>query len=190
MNRSLCALAARLVFAPAVPAQTALELGTAIPLADEPFTTTGSATLSLGAAAGAQGLAVVLWSDSCPWVSKYAARLDALVDQYGRAGVGFVFVQSETPSEEADATVTPSGPVVLDAEGRLAAALGAQSVPQAFFFGPDGALAYQGAIDDSPASVDRVRVPYLQQAMDQSLAGVPIEVQSTRALGCTVKAGR
>jgi len=189
MTRFLLPAAALLLLASPARAQEALEMGAAIPLADQSFSTTDSASLSLGSATGAAGLAVIFWSDTCPWVDKYADRMASLAEGYGRAGVGFVFVQSEPLSE--DGEVSPGAPVVLDVEGQLAQAFGARNAPQVFFFGPDGGLAYQGAIDDSPANVDRVQVPYLQQAMDQSIAGVPIEVQSTRALGCTIKtAGR
>ena len=181
------ALSALLAAAPAVLAQEAIEQGEPLPLASSSWTTTDGATLSFDAAAGASGLVVMFWSDACPWVDKYADRVRSLVDQYGRAGVGFVFVQSDPPSDQADGSSTPTAPVVLDVDRSIAAALGARSAPQAFFFGPDRALAYQGAVDDSPAGADRVRVPYLQQAMDQSIAGLPIEVQSTRALGCTIK---
>ena len=181
------ALLALLAASPALFAQEAIEQGQPLPLASSSWTTTDGATLTFDAAAGSAGLVVIFWSDACPWVDKYAPRVQDLVDQYGRAGVGFVFVQSEPLSDQADGASTPTAPVVLDLDRSIAAALGARSAPQAFFFGPDRALAYQGAIDDSPAGADRVRMPYLQQAMDQSIAGVPVEVQSTRALGCTIK---
>ena len=181
------ALLALLAASPALFAQEAIEQGQPLPLASSSWTTTDGATLTFDAAAGSAGLVVMFWSDACPWVDKYAPRVQDLVDQYGRAGVGFVFVQSEPLSDQADGASTPTAPVVLDLDRSIAAALGARSAPQAFFFGPDRALAYQGAIDDSPAGADRVRMPYLQQAMDQSIAGVPVEVQSTRALGCTIK---
>ena len=184
--RSL-ALSALLAVAPAALAQEAIEQGQPLPLASSSWTTTDGATISFDAAAGPAGLVVMFWSDACPWVDKYTDRVQDLVDQYGRAGVGFVFVQSEPPSDQADGASTPTSPVILDLDRSIAAALGARSAPQAFFFGPDRSLAYQGAVDDSPAGAERVRMPYLQQAMDQSIAGVPIEVQSTRALGCTIK---
>ncbi|GAB5535649.1 MAG: thioredoxin family protein [Rubricoccaceae bacterium] len=184
MTRFLLATAALFLAVP-IQAQDVLELGASIPLADQAFSTTDGATLSLSGASRSAGLAVIFWSDACPWVDKYADRMAALADSYSRAGVGFVFVQSEPLAEESGAN--PGAPVMLDVEGQLAQAFGARNAPQAFFFGSESGLAYQGAIDDSPANVDRVQVPYLQQAMDQSIAGVPIEVQSTRALGCTIK---
>jgi len=71
----------------------------------------------------------------------------------------------------------------------LAAAFGVENAPHAFFFNGSGVLRYDGTIDDSPTSPDRVRVPYLAQAMDQSVAGLAIEVQRTQAFGCTIKRG-
>ena len=66
-------------------------------------------------------------------------------------------------------------------------AFGATSAPHVFFFDAGRVLRYDGTLDDSPASADRVRVPYLAQAMDQSVAGLPIEVQRTQAFGCALK---
>lgn len=186
MTRSLLALTVALLLAAPVRAQATLEMGAAAPLADQAFTTTDNATLSLADAMGSAGLAVIFWSDACPWVDKYAERMATLTDRYGRAGVGFVFVQS-APLTEDGSLGNPGAPIVMDTGAQLATAFGARNAPQAFFFSSSDGLAYQGAIDDSPANVDRVQVPYLQQAMDQSIAGMPIEVQSTRALGCTIK---
>lgn len=186
MMRTLLAAFALLLLAAPVRAQDTLEMGVSAPLADQSFTTTDNATLTLNNAMGSAGLAVVFWSDACPWVDKYTDRMAALVARYSRAGVGFVFVQS-APLSEDGSLGSPGAPVVMDGGARLAQAFGARNTPQAFFFSPSDGLAYQGAIDDSPANVDRVQVPYLQQAMDQSIAGMPIEVQSTRALGCTIK---
>ena len=186
MTRLFLSILAGLLLSLPAQAQEVLEVGAALPLTGQTFSTTEGASLTLGDATGSAGLVVMFWSDACPWVDKYADRAASLAQSYGRAGVGFVFVQSEPLSEDGEGA-NPGAPIVMDTQGTLAKAMGARNAPQAFFFGADGRLAYQGAIDDSPANVDRVRIPYLQQAMDQSIAGVPIEVQTTRALGCTIK---
>jgi len=90
-------------------------------------------------------------------------------------------------SREAVTAAGLAAPYFLDPQGRLAASFGATNAPHAFFFGPAGTLLYDGALDDSPAAADRVQVPYLAQAMDQSVAGLPIDVQRTQAFGCTIK---
>ena len=184
-----------LVWAAAPAAQVVY--GDPVPQASAPFATADGARTTLDAAGGPAGLVVVFWSNACPWTDRYAPRLADLVARYTPAGVGFVLVNSADPAvgpretpEASRETATAAGlavPYLADPDGTLAAAFGARSTPHAFFFGPDGLLRYDGTIDDSPASADRVRTPYLAQAMDQSVAGLPIEVQRTQAFGCTVK---
>ena len=176
-----------------------LSYGDAVPLDGQSFTAADGSQTSLAAASGDAGLVVVFWSNACPWTDRYAPRLADLVARYTPAGFGFVLVNANDPAqnerESAAAsreTATSAGlavPYVADAAGRLAAAFGVENAPHAFFFDGSGALRYDGTIDDSPTSPDRVRVPYLAQAMDQSVAGLPIEVQRTQAFGCTIKRG-
>lgn len=197
MTRLLPLLA--FVWAAAPSAQ--VTYGDPVPQASTAFTTADGSSTTLDAARGSAGLAVVFWSNACPWTDRYTPRLADLVARYTPAGVGFVLVNANDPAASerettaaSRASATAAGlavPYLADPGGALAAAFGARSAPHAFFFGPDGTLLYDGTIDDSPASADRVRVPYLAQAMDQSVAGLPIEVQRTQAFGCTLKrAGR
>lgn len=171
--------------------------GDPVPDAARELAAADGSRLSLDAAAGPNGLVVLFWSNACPWADRYAERAAALVAQYAPAGVGFVLVNSNDPAANERETAAASReqaaqaglavPYLADADGQLAAAFGARSTPHAFFFGPQRTLLYDGAIDDSPAVVDRVQTPYLRLAMDQSIAGLPVEVQRTQAFGCTIK---
>ena len=202
-------LAALLIAAGAASAQAPEP--TPLPLADRALAAADGSRLTLGDAAGPEGLVVLFWSTTCPWADRYAPRVADLVASYAPAGVGFVLVTSDGPqAREAPAGTARGGgaararpganasrrqpaaggltvPYVADAGGALAAALGVRSAPHAFFFGPDQTLVYDGAVDDSPADVGRVQIPYLRQAMDQSIAGLPVEVMKTQAFGCTVQ---
>ena len=187
-------LALSLLLAGAASAQ--ITNGAALPLADQTLTAVDGSSLSLVSAAGEEGLVVLFWSNTCPWTDRYAERVADLVRVYVPAGFGVVLVNSNDPGEDESAsaeasrdhaaTLSLAVPYIVDADGALAAAFGAESTPHAFFFGPARTLLYEGAIDDGPADVSRVQVPYLRQAMDQSVAGLPIEVKQTRALGCKI----
>ena len=193
MIRSLL-VALALVVAAAPSAQIAY--GDPIPLAGQEFNV-GSSMSTLDQIAGPAGLVVVFWSNACPWTERYTPRLGDLVGTYVPAGIGMVLVNSNDPAQnERESAVATrewqaqsgvSTPYLSDPDGALAAAFGARNAPHAFFFGPDGTLMYDGAIDDSPAAADRVQVPYLAQAMDQSIAGMAIEVQRTQSFGCSIK---
>ena len=194
MTRPLLAV---LVLVAAASAPTAqIGYGDPVPLADREFSV-GSGLGTLDGIAGPAGLVVVFWSNACPWTERYTPRLDDLVGTYVPAGVGMVLVNSNDPAQNERESMAATRewlaqsavatPYLFDPDGALAEAFGARNTPHAFFFGPDGTLLYDGAIDDSPASADRVQVPYLAQAMDQSIAGMAIEVQRTQAFGCSVK---
>lgn len=186
-------LALSLLFASAASAQ--LAVGDPLPSPDAPLAAADGSTLSLASAAGDEGLAVLFWSNTCPWTERYADRVAEIVRVYVPAGIGVVLVNSNDPSNErASATASRehasasalAAPYLLDGDGRLADAFGATNTPHAFFFGPGNTLLYEGAIDDGPASPARVEVAYLRQAMDQSVAGLAVEVQQTRAIGCKI----
>ena len=193
--RSVLAALALVALAPMASAQ--LVPGDALPSADVTFETADGARLRLADTAGEGGLVVLFWSNACPWADKYAARVASLVEGYLPAGIGMVLVnandavanerENAAASRQKAADAGLSVPYVLDTTGDLARAFGARNAPQAFFFGPARTLLYLGAIDDSPADPLRVTTPYLQRAMDQSIAGLPVEVQQTQAFGCTLK---
>lgn len=196
MTRLLLTLVAlALGLAPAASAQ--LAAGAPLPEASRPLDAVGGGTRTLAAEAGTQGLVVVFWSNTCPWGNRYAGRVAELAAAYGPAGVGLVLVNSNAPgvleAESAEAgrvELAESGlamPYLLDTDGTVAAAFGATSAPHAFLFGPDGRLLYDGAIDDSPSSAERVERPYLREALDQSVAGLPVEVQKTQPFGCRTR---
>lgn len=194
MRYSLLALVA---LALSVPVRAQLATGDPLPSAETTLPAADGSSQALSGAAGEGGLVVVFWSNVCPWAGKYTDRLADLVGEYVPAGIGFVLVNANSPeqieaegaaaSREAMAEAGLAVPYLLDGSGALASAFGVRSAPQVFFFGPDRTLVYSGAIDDSPASAVRVRAPYLQQAMDQTLAGLPVEVRQTQAFGCTIK---
>ncbi|MGB3541808.1 redoxin domain-containing protein [Rubrivirga sp.] len=181
-----------LIVALSSTAAAQIDYGGGLPLAGESFQAQSGSTVVLDAVTGDAGLVVVFWSSVCPWADRYEARLSELMDTYTPAGIGFVLVDSGDPALEDGSAAPPEpstlpAPVIADTDGRLADAFSARSTPHIFFFGPDQTLLYDGTLDDSPAARERVRTPYLALAMDQSIAGLPVEIQRTQAFGCTIK---
>lgn len=182
--------------APVANAQDSLALGSELPLAGESFALAGGGSSSLGALNEEAGLVVVFWSAACPWTDKYEARLAEIAQTALSNEVGVVLVASndpqrssaDTPEALAASGVAVGVPVLLDPTAQIADAFGAGQTPEAFFFG--SGLLYSGAIDDSPAEADRVTIPYLAQAIEQSLAGQAIEIGRTTPFGCTIKRPR
>ena len=193
-----------LVAAPHVQAQDSTEvdlselaIGEAIPRPDMAVSTAAGSTSALADATGAAGLVVIFWSNTCPWGDRYAARIADLAATYGPAGFGIVLVNAKGRSgvaadgaEASRAELAENNlpvPYFLDPDGALTDAFGARNAPHAFLFGPSRTLLYHGAIDDSPSSADRAERRYLREAMDLSIAGLPVEVQRTQAFGCRTR---
>lgn len=174
--------------------------GSAIPRGDHPLRTTEEESVTLNDLMGENGLVVAFWSNVCPWTERYTERLVRLARDYQPAGIAFAIINSNDSTRFPDEvfasmrlTAASGGfpfPYLMDDSGAVSIAFGARNTPQVYFYSTVGALLYEGAIDDSPADPERVQVPYLQQGMDQHLAGQAIGVQLTNALGCTIKLPR
>jgi hypothetical protein len=76
-------------------------------------------------------------------------------------------------------------PYLKDETGAAARAYGATRTPTALLFDGDRRLRYRGRIADArhPARVTRHD---LEQAIDDLLAGRPVEVPETEAFGCSI----
>jgi peroxiredoxin len=166
-----------------------LAVGSPIPESGLALRDVAGRTVTLGGSVGSAGLVVAFWSNTCPWAERNADRLAALAREYGPAGVAFVAVSADPGDQAAKQRVAGALgiPYVDDAGGALMRAFGVRSLPTVVYFSANSRLVYEGAIDDSPADANSVDVPYLRQAMDQTLAGIPVSVQRTAALGCAVR---
>ncbi|MEP0545854.1 MAG: thioredoxin family protein [Rhodothermales bacterium] len=177
--------------------RNALEIGAALPTADRSMQNVTGSPTSFGQAMGDRGLAVLFWSNTCPWVAKYEDRVLALAEEYQAAGIGFVVVNSNDPNaypEEGTAAIQQHASAkgypfayVVDEGSDAAEAFGASRTPQVFLFNTDRRLVYEGTVDDSPSDASQVEEEYFRDAMNQLIAGTAITVQKTKAFGCTIK---
>ncbi len=197
MRILLCTLAFALAALTPVQAQEALEIGAAVPMADRQMPAAEGDATSLDAVMGERGLAVVFWSNTCPWVERYEDRIVALARDYIPAGVAFVIVNSNDPAafpEESVAAIQQRAAergypfsYVVDEGSTLARAFGATRTPQIFLFDTGRSLVYEGTVDDSPSDAAEVEEEYFRDALASLVAGEPVEVQKTKAFGCTIK---
>jgi peroxiredoxin len=63
-----------------------------------------------------------------------------------------------------------------------------KTTPHMFVIAADGTLAYDGAIDNrpSPSGDPRTAKNYVRAAVDELLAGKPVEISQTKPYGCAV----
>ena len=174
-----------------------LEIGSAMPLMDHQLADISGNTMTLADAKGDAGTLVVFSCNTCPWVIRWEDRYVTLANTYVPKGIGMIAVNSnaarfgsEDSLEEMVEHAKNNGynfPYAQDPESELASAFGATKTPHIYLFNADDKLVYLGAIDDNAKNAKKVEVPFLANAIDALLAGNPINPQTTKALGCSIK---
>lgn len=175
--------------------------GTSLTIPDVDVVTTERDTVSIQSLTGKSATVLLFWSNQCPWVDRYEARVRNLTEKFAEDGVRFILVNSNDASLYPDESVeknaervafaSRSVPYVSDPSGQVAAAVDATRSPHAFVFDHSrgGRLVYTGAIDDSPAAAANVEEAYLEQVINAVLAGETVPFGETKAFGCTIRSG-
>lgn len=174
-----------------------LEIGSTIPLKDLELADISGKNITLANAKGEAGTLVVFSCNTCPWVIRWEDRYVSLANTYAQKGIGMIAVNSnaarfggEDSLEEMVEHAKNNGynfPYAQDPESELASAFGATKTPHIYLFDGDDKLVYRGAIDDNAKNAKKVDEPFLANAIDALLAGNPINPQTTKALGCSIK---
>jgi thiol-disulfide isomerase/thioredoxin len=156
--------------------------------------------------ASAKVLVVIFTCNHCPTAQLYETRIKQLVDDYKGQSVAFVAIQPNNPKavqlDELGYTDLSDSfaemkiraayrhfnfPYLYDGETQsVSRAYGPVATPHVYVFGPERKLLYDGRIDNNP------RPQYVTRqdariAIDEVLAGKPVEVPVTAAVGCSTK---
>ena len=174
-----------------------LEIGSKMPLKNFELADISGKNITLANAKGDVGTLVVFSCNTCPWVIRWEDRYVSLANTYVQKGIGMIAVNSnaarfggEDSLEEMVEHAKNNGynfPYAQDPESELASAFGATKTPHIYLFNGDDKLVYRGAIDDNAKNAKKVDEPFLANAIDALLAGNPINPQTTKALGCSIK---
>lgn len=130
----------------------------------------------------------------CPMARSYASKLNGLQSEFADQGVKIIGVMSnrQDSAEDIQAYVRElqvTFDVVHDAENEVADKFGATRTPEVFLLDDQLKTRYHGRIDDqlSPGVVrSQATRQDLRIAIEQVLAGKPVTVRETRALGCII----
>jgi peroxiredoxin len=168
------------------------------------FTLSGSngKTVSL---ADFKGKTVVLeWTNhDCPYVRKHYGgnAMQALQKKWTAQGVVWLTLISSAPGTQgyvsgaeankltAERGAAPSD-VLVDPQGDVGRAYGAQTTPHMYIIKGDGSLAYMGGIDDKPTTrLEDLKTAknFVDAALSELALGKPVSVTTSRPYGCTVK---
>jgi peroxiredoxin len=134
---------------------------------------------------------VTFIATQCPVSNAYNQRMIAIFKDYLPKDVRFIFVnanRSEPPSEVREHAKRAGFPfpVYKDVNNIVANGFGAEVTPESYVIDSSGIIRYHGSIDDSQNEA-RIRTRRLRLALDALLAGRPVEVNETKAFGCTIK---
>jgi peroxiredoxin len=169
-----------------------------------PFTLTSADGEAVRLADFAGPTVVLEWLNyDCPFVGKHYDGREMQARQAEAAADSVVWLSVVSPAPGEQGHVEPAEmrarteaeggrqqAVLLDPSGQVGRAYGALTTPHMFVIGPDGRVAYNGAIDDQP-STDPATLAgarrYVPGALAAVAAGRPPETARTQPYGCSVK---
>jgi len=155
-------------------------------------------SLSLNDAKGENGLLVIFSCNTCPFVLGWEDQYPELGKLSKENKIGMVLVNSneakragEDSMEEMKKHFETAGyntPYVIDADHKLADAMGAKTTPHVYLFDKDMTLVYRGAINDKYENKEKTATKfYLNDAIAQLVKGKKIDNPVTTERGCSIK---
>jgi peroxiredoxin len=163
-------------------------------------------TYSLADFKGRKVLVVIFTAVHCPTAEVYEGRIKRIVADYRDRSVAFVVIQPNSPKALRldEMAYTDLGdslddmkiraayrqfnfPFLYDGETQeVARKYGPVATPHVFVFDQERKLRYEGRVDSNPREA-YAKVPDVRNALDAVLAGRPVPVETTPAVGCSIK---
>jgi peroxiredoxin len=146
---------------------------------------------TLSSLKGKNGAVVIFISVQCPISNGYNERMTKLAEDYRTRGVNVIGINANS-SDSADAVKEHAAAkhlnftILKDPGNKVADLLGAQHTPEAYYLDANNKLLYHGRIDNS-VKPEQVESHDLREALDQALAGKPIQKPTSLAFGCSIR---
>lgn len=133
-------------------------------------------------------------TDQCPIANRYAPEIQRIAADYGEKNVGFalVYVGSAKYAPEYRKHRSDFGytiPAFMDHELKWVRLTGVTVTPEVVVFDVNRVMKYRGRIDNQNVEHGKVREGYrrdLRVALDEILAGKPVSLPTTAAIGCII----
>lgn len=148
----------------------------------------------------AKGIIVVFTCNHCPFAVKYESRIMNLDKKFKAKGFPVIAISPNDPtivpddSPESMAKLAKdkkySFPYLFDATQETAKTYGATKTPHVYILvkeKSDYIVKYIGAIDDNADDEKAVKEKYVESAIENILAGKPVNPETTKAFGCGIK---
>ncbi len=156
-------------------------------------------TVSLSDYKQSKGVIVIFDCNTCPYSKAYNDRIIALHAKYASKGFPVVTINSNdpesSPGDSFDQMVSKAKkknydfPYLVDNTQKVGRTFGATNTPHAFVLKRQGSVfivAYFGAIDNNSRNASLADKRYVEDAVNAILAGRPVPVEKTKAVGCGI----
>ena len=147
-----------------------------------------------------KGVVVIFTCNHCPFSVKYEDRINMIHNRFGQIGVPVIAINPNDPevqpkdsfeamqvrAKEKDFKFA----YLFDNGQKIFPQFGATKTPHVFLLKNEkGAFTVQyiGAIDDNANDAVSAKNKYVEQAVDELLAGKKVSMGFTKAIGCTIK---
>lgn len=137
------------------------------------------------------GAVLDFWSVDCPWSRHYDDYFLERAEMWAAHGITLIMIACNTGEtieqmrDMADAYGI-ANPILIDEDGRVADAYGAQTTPHVFVIDGTGQVIYQGAVDDRTFRQPEPTVNILDAAVEALIAGQTPAIRETPAYGCQI----
>lgn len=159
--------------------------------------------VSLGTDGAAKGYILVFTCNTCPYANMYEERIIDLHNKYAAQGYSVLAIQpNDTDKSPGDSFENMQArskekaypfPYLIDETQEVTKAYGATNTPQVYVLKKvsdnNFRVEYIGAIDNNSRNASAASKHYVQEAVDNLIAGSEISTKSTKAIGCTIKWG-
>ncbi|MXV52088.1 redoxin domain-containing protein [Pedobacter sp. HMF7647] len=156
--------------------------------------------ISLADYKSAKGYIVVFTCNHCPYAQAYEKRIMDLNTQFASKGYPVIAISTNDPIAEPDdsfenmqkraAERKYAFPYLIDETQETSRAYGARATPHVYVLEKTisgNIVKYIGAIDNDTEDTNPSKTTYVANAVNALLAGKPVEISSTRAVGCGIK---
>lgn len=149
----------------------------------------------------AKGFIVIFTCNHCPYAMAYEDRVIALDKKYKEKGYPVIAINPNDPEINAEDSYDKmiehaqekgfSFPYLFDEGQEIYPEYGATRTPHVYILKKSNGkniVSYIGAIDDNYEDETAVKTKYVENAVDALLAGKTPNPETTKAVGCTIKA--
>jgi peroxiredoxin len=157
--------------------------------------------ISLADYPGAKGFILVFTCNTCPYAKAYESRIMDLDRKFASRGFPVIAINPNNPElqpgdsfEAMKERARERGytfPYLLDKGQKVYPKYGATRTPHVFILQRSEGevrVRYIGTIDDNYQDAAAVKTRYVEQAVEALLKGDEVPLETTRAIGCSIKA--